>query len=478
MKTFDAIIPCVLVLLLLGACRREADLHPISRTDVISGSAFTTAERIEAMINGVYQSVKHGQFYGGRYIIYNEIRADNFINRTNNGVTGLQTWELNVVNGSNEVINLWQRAYIAINNANLFIDGMTEGGTDIVGEPLASQYLGEARFVRALCYYSLLQLYARPYWDGNGSAPGLPLRLTGNEGVGDYSLARSTVGEVYAQILEDLDFAEQNLPESNSSAELNTTRAHRNSAIAFKTRVYLSMQNYEGVISESNKIVSMTAPFSSASGVNHALNPSVADVFTAYTSSESIFSLPMAANSNPGGQNALQYYYMGNVEYNLNEDGIIANESWGENDARRQFIGTGTGGAVLEKFQVPNPWTDYVPVIRYSEVLLSLSEAIVRSGGAVDARSVALLNAVRQRSDPANPYQVGQFQNAEALISAILLERNIEFLGEGLRSPDLLRLGQPIPAKGVVGAVTPSQQQYIWPISANELLYNSLMTDN
>ena len=54
------------------------------------------------------------------------------------------------------------------------LDGMAAGGGNAtVGDPLSKYYNGEARFVRALCYYSLLQLYARPYWDGNGAKRGL-----------------------------------------------------------------------------------------------------------------------------------------------------------------------------------------------------------------------------------------------------------------------------------------------------------------
>jgi hypothetical protein len=47
-------------------------------------------------------------------------------------------------------------------------------------------------------------------------------------------LARATVAEVYTQILSDLNFAEQNLPANYATPYLNTTRAHKNTAIALK----------------------------------------------------------------------------------------------------------------------------------------------------------------------------------------------------------------------------------------------------
>jgi hypothetical protein len=51
-------------------------------------------------------------------------------------------------------------------------------------------------------------------------------------------------------------------------------------------------------------------------------------------------------------------------------------------------------------------------------------------------------------------------------------------LGEGFAGTDITRLLQPLPAKPGVNSIPSTGQQYIWPISATELLLNSLMTDN
>lgn len=462
-----------------AGCRKESLLYPGSKTSVDSQNAFASAGRIEGQVNGFYNALKHGQFYGGRYLVYNDIRGENFINETANGVTGYQTWQHTLSNGTDEVQNVWSRAYLAINDANLFMDGMNNGGTEVVGEAKANEYIGEALFIRALSYYSLLQLYAKPYTADNGASPGVPLRLTGNAGAGDYGLARSSVAEVYTQILEDLTTAEANLPDNYGDPLLNTTRAHKNTAIALKVRVLLTMGDYAGVVTEANKIVSSAAPFTAPSGVSMSLASDVASIFVPpYLSDESIFSLPMTANSAPGTQNALQYYYVGNEEYTLNPDGIIGNAGWQDNDARRGLIVDGVAGPVVNKFAVPSPWTDYVPVIRYAEVLLSLGEAITRSTNSVDARAVALLNAVRNRSDATTTFSTSDFASADALAEAFVTERNIEFLGEGLRSIDIQRLGLPYSARGGVPAVAPGEPAYTWPIAADELLYNPLMEDN
>jgi hypothetical protein len=469
----------------MTSCAKETFVNPVP-TNVISDlTAFDSKDRIEGQVRSIYASIKNAGMYGGRYQIFNDIRGGDFNNERTNVVTGFDVWNYTPSNSStNSVQNHWSRAYYVINLANVFLDGMATKGTAIVGATLSNNYQAEARLLRAMSYYSLLQLYARPYWDGNGSKPGVPLRLKGNTGSDDYALARASVAEVYNQILADLNFAETNLPLTNGSATNNTIRAHRNTAIALKTRVYLSMRKYAEVITEANKIVSATAPFKASSGVAHELQADVTNVFKTYTTTESILSMPFASNETPGTQNQLGYYYGpaafngGNGEYSLLPTGILASTEWKSTDKRRNMIAVYTGKSYLTKYSVASVFTDFAPVIRYAEVLLNLAEAKVRSTGTVDAQSIALLNAIRGRSDASTVYKAADFANADALADAIVNERRIEFLGEGLRGTDLTRLGLPLPAKPGVAAIPATAQQYIWPISSTELLLNKLCVDN
>jgi hypothetical protein len=194
--------------------------------------------------------------------------------------------------------------------------------------------------------------------------------------------------------------------------------------------------------------------------------------------------MPFASNETPGTQNQLGYYYGpaafngGNGEYSLLPTGIIASTEWKSTDKRRNMVAVYGGKSYLTKYSVASVFTDFAPVIRYAEVLLNLAEAKVRSTGTVDAQSVALLNAIRGRSDASTVFKASDFANADALADAIVNERRIEFLGEGLRGTDLTRLGLPLPAKPGVAAVSATAQQYIWPISSTELLLNKLCVDN
>ena len=81
-----------------------------------------------------------------------------------------------------------------------------------------------------------------------------------------YEVITSTVAEIYDQILTDLNDAEDMAISSYSTDLLNTTRVHKNTIIAYKTRVYLHMGDYANVKTEAAKIVSTASPYVAPSG--------------------------------------------------------------------------------------------------------------------------------------------------------------------------------------------------------------------
>lgn len=483
MKRYLILCSLSALVLFFTACEKDR-LDPLPLTYIDESLAFSTPERTLAAINGLYAGVKgpvyagsSNQFLAGRYPVFQDVRGEDFINETANGVTGLQTWNFTLLSSTNEVEYIWGSGYQAINRINVVLEGLDDAA---VSADLKQQYRAEARFLRALVYHSLVTLYALPYADGGGSQPGLVLYTEAqNTAGGENDRPRSTVAQVYDLILEDLDFAEANLPGTYSSAQLNVTRAHKNSAIALKTRVYLHMQRYQDVITEANKIVPAAAPFKAPGGVAHELAADVTTVFGAGgQTAENIFSLAFTAQNLPGTQNSLNQYFSpgasgGNGDYSLNlTTGIAAHPAWSAGDRRRTAFVQVIGGKTWLRKWTAN--TDYVPVIRYAEVLLNLAEALARTSG-VTPRALALLNAVHVRSDPGNALAPG---SAAALIDAILLERRIELIGEGFRSRDLHRLLLPLPAKGTAPEVKPTDVQYIWPLPVSELLANSAAVQN
>lgn len=479
-----------ITLLLTIGCSKEF-LDPVPQTSLSDLTVFDNKDRVVAQVNGMYDAMKSANYLGGRYFVYNDVRADNFIPKSSNGVTNYQTWNHTVISSTKEVQNCWGAIYNAINTINIFIEGLdaswTAGNlTGKITQDHYNQYQSEALALRAIAYFDLLQLYAKPYSQGAGANPGVPLRLKAEKSSAGNELARSTVAEVYTQILKDLNDAEPLAILTHGNALLNTTRIHRNTIIAFKTRVYLHMQNYAAVLTESAKIVSSAAPFTASSGVANALNPSFTAIWVSpYTSAESIFSMPATATDNAGSQNSLPYYYHTTTSesYYLNTAAGSAYALMNATDVRKTSLNVASGNYFIAKFTDATTHTNYAPVMRYAEVLLNRAEAIVRQGSAVTQAAVDLLNAVRTRSDATAGYTLASFATAADFYTAVTNERNMEFLGEGLRNMDLMRLGLTIPGKnggtmGNVAAVAPTATSYIWPIPTTELILNSLMTPN
>jgi hypothetical protein len=463
--------------LLTTACNEKELLNPIPKTSLQGSLLFNTPDRVLGQVNGMYAGLKNGNFYGGRYLMLSDIRGEEFINRLQNVFTGYDAWNHTINSGSNDALTTWSAAYAAINSANLVIDGLV-ANPSVVPAATAAQYTGEAKLVRALSYFSLISFYGQPYTKDSGASSGVPLRLTGETTTANNDMARSTVAAVYAQILKDLNEAETALPLTYPTSTLNpnTTRAHRNTAIALKTRVYLSMGRYADVVAEARKIVSASAPFRATTGVGHALQANISTIFsTDYATTESILSMPMTTLDNVSGQSSLAYEYTFNQEYNLNPTGILGNATWRAADARRSLLRTAGTTVYLTKFRLANPYLDYVPVIRYAEVLLNYAEALARQPTPDLATATAVVTAVRQRSDATYAFPAAAVGTASALTSTIWLERRIELLGEGFRSNDLLRNLLTVPAKGTAPSIMPSQPEYIFPIPNAEISSNKLL---
>ncbi|GGN03936.1 hypothetical protein GCM10010967_43490 [Dyadobacter beijingensis] len=464
--------------MLLPSCDSDKLLNPVPETSITGANAFQTPERILGLVNGIYKSAKGGNFYGGNYYTYSEVRGEEFINRTSNTFTAFEAWNHTLNASSNFIAGFWAQGYETINNANILIKGIGEH-PGVVSETLAKQYIAEAKFVRALSYFALVTAYARPFNEDQGASKGLPLRLQAETTTANNDLKRSTVAEIYAQIIKDLDEAEADLPLTYSSALLNTTRAHRNTAIALKTRVYLNSGQYGKVVLEAKKIVSAAAPFTAATGVKHQLG-NIVEIFTTnYTSTESILSVPMTELDNVTGQTSFPYVINANSEYNLNPTGIWGDTEWRTADLRRTFARTASGVQFLTKYAKPSPFLDYLPILRYPEILLNYAEAAARTGDL--ATGTALLKAVRNRSDAAYEFPKEATGTQQALVATILKERRIELLGEGFRSIDILRTRSPFPAKSgnglIAPEVVPSQSNYVFPLPNTEIITNKALLD-
>lgn len=441
--------------LAFGSCTKFTDLVP--NNNFAEAEAFNTAERVSQAMNGVYSAAQMGIYtsgaaergypFGAANTEQQDVRGEDVIAVPSFFAISYEgTYTINSANNT----AMWETLYALINRANVVIEGVkTAGAANVVTPAIALQYEGESRFLRALAHHELLVHFARPFAHTAGAThPGVPYRTvavnTPEKVTENINQGRNTVAECYTKLIEDLDFAELNLPATYSSAGLKITHATKGAAIALKTRIYLHMNNWSKVIEEGSKIISAGAPFTSAVG-GYALAVTPDAPFAGnYGTAESIFSIENNTNRNSGTNGSISTMYTKSPGRGLIAiSPIIWNSPfWKANDLRRTLLATTDGrGYFVSKYRDNLTFTDANPIIRYSEVLLNIAEAEARAT-ALSPKALALLNAVRNRSvtTVADQYTIASFANGTALIQAILNERRIEFLAEGHRWGDIHRL--------------------------------------
>lgn len=168
----------------MGTACSEDFIDKTPDLKVTEASIFESATRLEAAVEGVYTSLKgsddvsDGYFLGGFATLAGDNRTDDMINYGNNGYTMRDTYSHSVNASSIENDALFRNAYLAINYANTIIDGIEKTYADNLpcDTETARRYVQECKFVRAIAYYYLSQLYGLPY-KTDPNASNVPLRI-------------------------------------------------------------------------------------------------------------------------------------------------------------------------------------------------------------------------------------------------------------------------------------------------------------
>ena len=458
--TYKTLLPALLIsaLAALTACDDVLDKEPLLSTT--ESTIFTDAEKIEANLLGVYSDIKDLLAYKGR--AYHDIRAEDIYSLSSNVYQCYTVYEMAVGLTTEDNSDTWTLLYTAINEANTFLANLEEA-QDVAGDDY-DQFVAEAKFVRALSYYSLYQLYANPYSTGSTQLA-VPLRLEAESTTTSNDLARSTIAEVFAQILADLSDANiANLPSGGNSYDA-VTRASQGAAHTLRQRIYLEQENWSSAVTEGLAV----------SG--YELEPTVAEVFNNNITEEVIFTFPMADTNKGSTQYAQAYYYCTGDIFVLDDTyGYFAIDGYNlEADTRVSLlISQSSGRYLLGKYPDSSTYLDWIPQFRYAEVLLNLAEAYANLGQDDLARDYLL--QVRRRSLAAED-DVLDIDNltGDDLLEAVYNERRAEFVGEGLRAIDIHRRAESYVKRN--GTYTVNGNGYIWPIPTSERSTNSLIED-
>lgn len=405
-----------------SACNKKLDVPP---QNTLTPEEIRSADDIKSVLFGGYATLQNANALGEKYNTFGELLVHNGdINWAGTFETYTDLSKNSQVRTSPEVYRVWANSYHTINAANIVLSKL-----DVLTGDEKTEIEGEAKFLRSIAYYYLVNLFALPYSAGNtASSPGVPLIL---EPVTGYvperdKLPRASVDAVYALVVADLENAVAGLPETASNA-----RATKYSALALLSRVYLSQLKYTEAATAANEVIE--------SG-GYALTGTYAGAFNnASNSSEDIFAIQQTSQSNSGTSNfGMTTFYSadpeGRGEIQITNAHLAKYQA---GDSRRAFFypGSSISGS---NGNMTGKWRNLyraIPVLRLAEMYLTRAEANYRKGGTPIGPNSPLddVNIIRSR---ANLSDLGSIASADVIVN----ERYLELAFEGDRFFTVKRL--------------------------------------
>jgi len=387
----------------------------------------------------------------------------------------------------------WQYCYQVISRANIVISRLPSATT--VNADSAKYYDGQCKFLRALMYFKLVRLYG-----------GVPLFLKEVKTPEQAFLPRSTVDQVYTQIVADANDAIKELPAPAGFPQ--TGAATKGAATVLLADVDVYLKKYADAVTLLNTLPAM----------GYTLNANYSDAFqpTNKNSKESLFEVQFLGGTGTGSTpNPLVYYFLPRSSSTALVTGLAINNqsTGGWNTPTKDLIDAYEAGdkrldasigivegtynasdyftysavksvvgyttppsgkvavAYVKKYQHATPAvsgsSDDFPIYRYSEALLLLAEALNEQGQS----PLAPLNAVRERAGLADLTATDR----ATLRAEILHERRIELAFEDKRWHDLVRSGNAVAVMNAFGATLKTQISYLptgsYVVTDNRLLY-------
>lgn len=400
-----------------GACDEGLlDLRP--QDEIAEEIAIVDEESAQAALMGAYDGLQgdDGYLYAGDVVVWMDLLTDDVEHTGTFGSYG--TADLLTVTADNgSVAGMWNDAYEGINRVNLLIEKVTDlEDFDAVEK---DRIIGEALGIRALHYFNLVRSF--------GGVPLVTVSPTLEEAP---NVARASAAEVYAGIETDLAEAESRLAAAGADNSIHTF-VTPGFIDALQAQVHLAQEEWEEAEAEAREVVD--------SG-EYELVDSYSDLFTEQGSatSEDIFRVEFISTD----ANVFGYYYQFEGRFETGATEEIYNLFDQDNDERfaTTFDETRSDGIEVVKYPT-TVGTEDVHVIRYSELLLILAEALAQQGGLVNlTEAVEYLNDVRTRAGLAPYNLVTDLNTSQAeVLDAIYLERRLELAFEGERWFDLVR---------------------------------------
>ena len=342
--------------------------------------------------------------------------------------------------------------YSSFYNIVFYCNHVIENKNAIEGDAEAIEELvGEAYALRAMQYFELVNLYAKPYNRATaGQDPAVPI-VTKYET--DVAYPVKSVQEVYDFILEDLKRAEDLIIVDKQEVGLNY-RFSIAAVEAFQARVYLYQNEWQKAIDHADAALALNSELQD-------LNVDLTRMPSEYNSVESILALEIVATFDTAN-NAT-----------ISDDLIEAYDQSSDLRFDLYFRPTSSGRYRSKK----NADTKFKVSYRTSELYLIKAEALASLDQTEPAKTI-LLEFAKHRYTPEgfDAYKLNiEALNNEELLLALAEERRREFAIEGHRWFDLRRTTQPKITKTYEGQtfiLEKNDERYVIPLPNDAVINN------
>ena len=439
----------IIVFFLVYGCDNYLEVIPEYKLP--AESATSHIDSLQKITVGAFNQLQSGNLYGGGLIANSELLSDNWNASpiSDFSLNQLRTRDMNTYNG---IANgLWSDGYRAINMANIVLEFLPIHEDQ--NQTLANILRGECLFIRAVCHFEMLRMFALPAnYTYDNSHLGIPIRLSPGSANEEQNNQRSTVEEVYQQIIYDLEQSINFLPENKLS------RVSKWAAMAFLSKIYFQKNDFANCISWSDQIIN-SGQFNLNSNVNEIYNLSGWSF-----SDETIFQIINIPEDNSNGT-LTGRLKSNSVTYSSSFSDAISNQD----DLRNSNLYTFLSVPYLKKY---SNTAMNVTVIRLSEILLSRAECKLM----LDYPHESVfedLNLVRERAGlPSND----NCDDHDELLTLIRQERNIELGFEGDRFHEVKRYQGTFESE--LGTFEWNDPKLVYPIPQQEMDQNENMLQN
>ena len=472
-----AILSLMFVVITITSCKKYLDVKP--QQTFGNNLAVSTLQGLQTAVVGAFSQMQGGNLYGGGIIANSELMADYIAPSTNIqtdfSLGQLYTHQFNAYNSA--AGGMWGDAYAAILTANTVLQYLPNFQSQ---DPATCNELkAECLFIRAVMHYELLKMFAQPSgFTADDSHLGIPIRLTPGTATTGQNTPRSSVAQVYAQIIADLQAAESGLTTNKAatgSGGVGLGFVSKYAAEAFLAKVYFSQNNFQQA--ENYATLVINAGFT----LNDTLAPSSSlsayGQLGAVTTPETIFEIINTTNDDPASGNLHGRFSV--APFGSTVPGYSLSTAFATILQSAQAVGDQRYAKLFKKSfgqyfcQKYSPQYANVAVVRLAEMYLLRAECKAQLG-ASDADVRSDYNKTRVR---AGLVADNSTSGKAALLSAIRAERDLELAMEGDHFSEVKRRQGSFNTSGA-GILQWNAPTMIYPIPAQEVNENKYMVQN